>query len=135
MNQNKYFNLSDLSSINLDLKPWNIVFLYWDLWSWKTTLISNIIKNQFKITDTITSPTYIHYKKYNNIYHFDLYRLESYDDFVNIGWEEILDNQTNVSFIEWPELLKWYYEADIEIFLSKWISDDLRKIEILYRKR
>ncbi|HBA44704.1 TPA: hypothetical protein DEG21_04545 [Patescibacteria group bacterium] len=39
-----------------------------------------------KIDEKIKSPTYIHYKKYlDHIYHFDLYKLESYDEFVNIG--------------------------------------------------
>ena len=31
--------------------------------------------------------------------------MRSYDDFVNIGGEEILDNPNNICLIEWPELL------------------------------
>ncbi|MBT3728584.1 hypothetical protein HOF65_00670 [bacterium] len=38
------------------------------------------------------SPTYTYYNKYNNIYHFDLYKLKSYDEFFAIGGEDILDN-------------------------------------------
>ncbi|MBT3726615.1 hypothetical protein HOG21_02715 [bacterium] len=32
----------------------------------------------------MTSPTYTYYNKYNDIYHFDLYRLKSYDEFFSI---------------------------------------------------
>lgn len=124
--------LDKYKSLSLDINKWDIVFLYWDLWAWKTTFIQNILNNQFKIDEKIKSPTYVHYKKYlENIYHFDLYRLESYDEFINIGSEEILDNKDNISFIEWPELIERFYEPKYRIYLKKieW-KDNEREIEI-----
>ncbi len=77
------------------------------------------------------SPTYIYYNRYGeNIYHFDLYRLQSYDDFVNIGGEEILDNLENICLIEWPELLAERYEPTIDIEILKTEKEDERKLGI-----
>lgn len=129
------YSLDDLSKLHLDLKPWYKVFLYWDLGSGKTSFVRKILKNQLNISDSVLSPTYIHYKSYSeNIYHFDLYRLEDYDDFVNIGWEEILESDDNISFIEWPEILEDFYEPDIIISFDKVEgNEDLRKIDIKYQ--
>ncbi len=52
------------------------------------------------------SPTYTYYQKYgDNIYHFDLYRLEDYETWVSIGGEEIAEDPTTIMLIEWPEIL------------------------------
>jgi len=126
------YSLDDIKNISLKIDSWCKIFLYWDLWAGKTTLIKNLLKNIFGIQDNIVSPTYIHYKKYNwYIYHFDLYRLENYDDFVNIWWEEILDNKENICLIEWPEILDWFFEAEIKILISKTNDDSTRNIEII----
>lgn len=54
----------------------------------------------------VRSPTYTYYQKYgDNIYHFDLYRLEDYDTFISIGGEEILSDASTIALIEWPEIL------------------------------
>ena len=58
-----------------------------DLWVWKTTISKYILNNLLWIKEEITSPTYTYYNKYWNNYHFDLYRLENYDEFFAIGWE------------------------------------------------
>ena len=126
-------NKEEYKKIELSIEKWDIVFLYWDLWAWKTTLTQYILNNLFGIQERIKSPTYIHYKKYKeNIYHFDLYRLESYDEFVNIWWEEILDNKDNISIIEWPELIEKYYKPKYKIFIKKieW-NDEEREIEVI----
>ncbi|EKE30136.1 MAG: hypothetical protein ACD_2C00038G0013 [uncultured bacterium (gcode 4)] len=125
------YSLSDLQALKLDIKPWFKVFLYWDLGAGKTSFVRNVLKNQFGIQENITSPTYIHYRKYDSIYHFDLYRLESYDDFVNIGWEEILESEKNICFIEWPEILEAAYKPDIIVTFDKveW-NEEVRDIDI-----
>jgi tRNA threonylcarbamoyladenosine biosynthesis protein TsaE len=57
-------------------------------------------------TLVVRSPTYTYYQKYgDNIYHFDLYRLEDYDTFISIGGEEILSDTSTIALIEWPEIL------------------------------
>lgn len=83
----------------------------------------------------ITSPTYVYYNKYEDIYHFDLYRLSNYDEFVSIAWEEILDNNQWVILVEWPEKIQKYYDADIEIHILKTENIDSRDIKIIYKKK
>jgi len=128
----KIYDLKNIGDIKLNLRPWTIVFLYWDLASGKTTLSKNIINSYFKKDKNVTSPTYTYYQKYDNIYHFDLYRLENYEEFVNIWWEEILDNPNNICLIEWPEILEKYYSPEIKIFLNKLEDENKREIEIFY---
>ncbi len=54
----------------------------------------------------VTSPTYTYYQKYgDNLYHFDLYRINTPEDIIRIGADEILDNPHTICIIEWPEKL------------------------------
>jgi len=127
----KYF-LTDIKNISFDIYPGDIIFLHWDLASWKTTLSKHIIWNILWISDDVISPTYTYYNKYgSNIFHFDLYRLENYDEFFAIGWEEILENPENISLIEWPEIIGKYFSPTIEIFLKKTENKNEREIEII----
>lgn len=128
----KKYVLDKISEIKLDIKPWDIIFLHWDLASWKTTLSKHIINNLLWIKSDVISPTYTYYNKYgNNIYHFDLYRLNNYDGFFAIGWEEILDNPENISIIEWPEIIKSNFKPTIQIYIRKTENELEREIEII----
>jgi len=113
-----------------------IIFLYGDLWSGKTTLSGRIIQRHLKTDMHITSPTYVYYNKYEDIHHFDFYRMSDYDEFVSIGWEEILDNNEGIILIEWPEILEKYYIPDIKIYLEKPQGiENERIIKIEYTKK
>jgi tRNA threonylcarbamoyladenosine biosynthesis protein TsaE len=126
------YKLEDITSLKIAINKGNIIFLYWDLRAWKTTLSKHIINDILWSKEDVRSPTYTYYNKYwNNIYHFDLYRLKNYDEFFAIWWEEILDNPDNICIIEWPEILEKYFASDIIIKLWK-ISDNERSIDIIY---
>jgi len=127
----KKYNLLDIKKIKLDLSKPKMIFLKGDLWSGKTTLSKHILSQLLNIKDSITSPTYTYYNKYWNNYHFDLYRLKNYDEFFAIWWEEILDNNTWVILIEWPDIIEKYYKADIIINIKKTDIDNEREIEII----
>jgi tRNA threonylcarbamoyladenosine biosynthesis protein TsaE len=129
------YSKDTLSQLKLAIIKPGIIFLYWDLWAWKTTLSQIIIQKILGEKQNVTSPTYVYYNKYDDIYHFDLYRLENYDQFISIGWEEILDNNSWVILVEWPELIEKYYRADIEIYIRKSDHDTRREIEIIYKKK
>jgi tRNA threonylcarbamoyladenosine biosynthesis protein TsaE len=127
----KYF-LDEITTLEIDIKKPCIIFLYGDLWAGKTTLSKHILHHILWVQDEITSPTYTYYNKYWENYHFDLYRIEKYDEFFAIGGEEILENNTWVILIEWPDRIEKYWQADVEIFLKKWEKEDEREIEIKY---
>lgn len=128
------YTLDNLSELDITISKPSIIFLYWDLWAWKTTLSSLLIRKILGTQQEITSPTYVYYNKYQDIYHFDLYRISSYDEFVSIGWEEVLDNNIWIVLIEWPEIIEKYYKADIQIHIEKSQVDGERKINIKYKK-
>lgn len=89
-----------------------------DLGAGKTTLIQEIAK-QLGVTETLQSPTFVIYKRYElslsfqereqegevwkNLIHGDMYRLESGGDIMKLGWQELLNNPENIICIEWPE--------------------------------
>lgn len=75
----------------------------------KTTLVQEMLK-QLGVQGPIQSPTYTYVSVYQlptgqTVYHFDLYRLSSYNEFVQAGFDEYLYDETALCFIEWPEIL------------------------------
>jgi len=136
---NQRYNINDIKELGFSFKIGDIVFLNWDLWAGKTTISKHILNNILSVKEGITSPTYTYYNKYKwildwkeiNIYHFDLYRLNNYDEFFAIWAEEILDDNDWVILIEWPDIIKKYYNPNLIINLFKLENEDERKIEII----
>ncbi|MDD3145043.1 MAG: tRNA (adenosine(37)-N6)-threonylcarbamoyltransferase complex ATPase subunit type 1 TsaE [Candidatus Gracilibacteria bacterium] len=126
----KKYSINNITSLNLEIKTPCIIFLKGDLGAGKTTISKHILNDLLGVKEDVISPTYTYYNKYSDNYHFDLYRLTNYDEFFAIGGEDILDNNTGVILIEWPELLEKYYKADITITLKKTENEDEREIEI-----
>jgi tRNA threonylcarbamoyladenosine biosynthesis protein TsaE len=82
----------------------SVVALAGELGSGKTYLVKGIAKG-LGITETITSPTYTIISEYQSspiLYHIDAYRLNSDEDFENLGGIEII-NGGGISLIEWSE--------------------------------
>ena len=98
----------------------------------KTTLIKSMCR-YLGYTDEVTSPTFSLVNEYQTpssmIYHMDLYRLNSENELLDIGFEEYLDGDA-FCFIEWPQIaenliVQSHYK--IKILLNE---DLTRKIEI-----
>lgn len=92
-----------------------IILFKGELGSGKTTLIKNIC-NFLTVNEEVTSPTFSLVNPYQNeagekIYHFDLYRLESLEEAIDIGFEEYLDSG-NWCLIEWPEVAEELIDGD-----------------------
>ncbi len=99
--------LDTLPDFLFDLVPGDRIFLIGNLGAGKTTFAQALIRKFLKNPEvSITSPTYTYYQSYpDNLYHFDLYRVEHADDIIRIGAEEIFDNPESICIIEWPEIL------------------------------
>ena len=121
------YNINDINKLKFCFNLWDIIFLNWDLGAWKTTISKHILNNILGVKDNVVSPTYTYYNKYIwflswkevEIFHFDLYRLENYLEFFAIWAEEILDNNSWIVLIEWPEIINKYYNPDLIINLFK----------------
>lgn len=79
-----------------------------DLAAGKTTLIKGIVEGATGISqEQVSSPTYVLlniYEGCRTLYHFDLYRLKSSEEFLGMGFDEYW--QEGVCCIEWSERIK-----------------------------
>lgn len=102
------------------LKKGDTLVLNGDLGSGKTIFVSGFLSFYDKESE-IASPTFTIVNEHNltkdlNLYHFDVYRLESSDEFLAIGGDEYFSQ--GVTLIEWGEkindlLPKEYLEINI----------------------
>lgn len=131
MKVKKEYTIDKINDIKLDIKPWDIVFMKWDLAAWKTTFSQHIINNILWVKEYVNSPTYTYYNKYlDNVYHFDLYRLQNYDEFFAIWGEDILDDENNIIILEWPELIEDFYKPTHILNFIKTDNENTRILEI-----
>lgn len=126
---------SELASVFAKvIKPPMIILLNGDLGSGKTTFVKEVVK-ALGSEDLVTSPTFTLLNTYNGkfpVYHFDMYRLSSAEDALNVGFEEYFDKKTleGVCFVEWSENVEGLiHEVDYVIDISK-KGDKLRTIII-----
>lgn len=116
MENNKSEIIYSLEQINLAVELLeklttknNIMALSGTLGAGKTTLIQNFLKAQ-GVEQAILSPTFNYFNQYKvgnkNFYHFDLYRLSNLDEFMSLGFEELINEPNSISLIEWPEIIE-----------------------------
>jgi tRNA threonylcarbamoyladenosine biosynthesis protein TsaE len=75
----------------------------------KTTVSQRLLR-RFGIEGVITSPTFTYMNIYQSVdgkilYHFDLYRIISVDEFILNGFNEYLYQPNSWALIEWPEVI------------------------------
>lgn len=84
------------------------------------------------VDDGVSSPTFALVNEYSgkyNIYHFDMYRVNSWDDLYSTGFFDYIDN--GILVIEWSENIEGALpENAIRITIEKGESDDERIFEI-----
>ncbi len=86
------------------LKPGDIIAMQGTLAAGKTTITKGIAQS-LGVEETVTSPTFTLISEYEGrlpLYHMDVYRLDSTEDFINLGTEDMLYGK-GVSIIEWSE--------------------------------
>ena len=110
------------------------IFMFGDLGSGKTTFTKGFAAG-LGFSNKVQSPTYPILNEYshrnNFIYHFDLYRLKSISEFLEIGGIEYLSNTNGICIIEWPELINNFdIEKKFKIHFKVNKSDSSRTIEV-----
>lgn len=104
----------------------DVIVLSGELGSGKTKFTEGLLE-YFGLQDEISSPTFTIVNEYSTpkfpIFHFDVYRLENEDEFLEIGGEEYFDK--GVCIIEWGEMIETLLPKDyIKISFSKDDEDE-----------
>jgi tRNA threonylcarbamoyladenosine biosynthesis protein TsaE len=112
------------------LQTGSIVVLVGEMGAGKTTFTQSVLR-AMGIEDLEGSPTYSLINEYvspyfGKVYHMDLYRLDSLEEALDIGIEELL-YQNVICFIEWPEKIKELL-PDNTIWVYLRANEDLSRI-------
>jgi tRNA threonylcarbamoyladenosine biosynthesis protein TsaE len=116
----------------------SVVALCGELGTGKTTLTKSIAK-VFGIKTEITSPTFVIEKiygipqktksRFSRLIHIDAYRLERGSELDALGWHEIVNDPSNIIFVEWPENVKESLPEDTIWVKLSHVDDTIRDIE------
>ncbi len=86
-----------------------VVGLSGDLGAGKTAF-TKFAARCLRIQERVCSPTYVIMKKYpishlkyKFFFHFDAYRLKDEKELVPLKWQEIIQEESYIVFVEWPE--------------------------------
>lgn len=115
------------------LKAGDLIALYGELGSGKTTLVKGIVAGLAGQEDEVTSPTFTLINEYSSnpkIYHMDWYRLEKVRGQDQLLIEECLGDKASISLIEWPEHGKNIIPAKCSKIFLKHLGGDARSIEV-----
>lgn len=98
-----------VAQVKMLMADCQVVTFTGDLGTGKTTLIRALLRD-LGVLQTITSPTFTYVNRYvtaqgKAIYHFDLYRLNSLDEFRAQGFDEYLYQPDSWCLIEWPAII------------------------------
>ena len=108
-----------------------VIALFGGLGMGKTAFTRGLCRG-LGVNDGVSSPTFALVNEYHgkyNIYHFDMYRVTSWEDLYSTGFFDYIDN--GVLVIEWSENIEGALpENAIRINISKGDSDDERTFEI-----
>ncbi len=101
------------------------------LGSGKTTLTKGIAAG-LGVKEVVTSPTFTLISEYEGripLYHMDLYRLDSVEEFELLGVEDMLYG-TGISVIEWSEKAREILPEDTIFIRIRIEADGTRTIEV-----
>lgn len=121
------------------IKPGDVLALYGDLGSGKTTFTSYLV-SALGIESRVQSPSFVIIRKYSNadvsksniktVYHIDLYRLTKKEELEDLGLEELFYEENAVSIIEWPELAEDLLPEGVITMKFEYLDENIRKINV-----
>ena len=99
----------------------SVIAMYGDLGAGKTAFVRGLCRGM-GIDARVNSPTFTIVNEYlgkRELYHFDMYRLQSADELFDIGWEDYL-GRGGVCVTEWSENVKdAFYGDEIVVSIEK----------------
>jgi len=113
------------------LEPGDIIAMQGTLAAGKTTFTKGIAQS-LAINETITSPTFTLISEYEGIrplYHMDVYRLNSEEEFIDLGVEDLMYSD-GISIIEWSEKVMGQLPKKTIIIHIEILENDKRKFTI-----
>lgn len=116
------------------VKKGYVICLIGELGTGKTEFVKGVARG-LEIEDYVTSPTFTIVNEYQGrlpLYHFDVYRLGSAEEMLDIGCEEYFYGD-GVSIIEWADLISEIIPEDnITVHITKDMEEgeDFRSINI-----
>ena len=116
------------------LPPATVVCFFGDLAAGKTTLIKGLVAQAANIPpEQVSSPTFVILNIYEGpkpVYHFDLYRLHSAEEFLGLGFEEYW-HLPGICCIEWAERIETILPENC-VRIKMYATGELtRKIEVI----
>lgn len=116
------------------LKKGTVIAFFGGLGMGKTTFIRGMIK-ALEIECDVSSPTFAIVNEYrgkkNSLFHFDMYRINSWDDLYSSGFFDYIDEGEFVA-VEWSENIENALpENTVKIIIEQADYENSRKITIL----
>jgi tRNA threonylcarbamoyladenosine biosynthesis protein TsaE len=114
------------------------VVIYGEMGAGKTTLVKSFCEH-LGVVENTGSPTYSLVNEYSYrdsqgqealFHHLDLYRLQSSQEALDIGIEDLLYDRW-YCFIEWPELIEPMLPTDAARIYIETVGENTRRIKIV----
>lgn len=100
----------------------------------KTTFLQGFAKG-LGIKQKVLSPTFVIQKRFKlsnkyfkNFFHIDSYRLNNYEDILELNFKDIILNPENIVAIEWPEKIKKVLPKNTIFIEFKFVDENNREI-------
>lgn len=119
------------------LRAGDVVSLTGELGAGKTCLVQGAAA-ALGVEERVTSPSFILRKDYRGrvpVLHLDVYRLQTLQDVLDVGWEEALD-RSRVAFVEWgdamsPLLPEDHLEVELRVDLDDTEADPGAELRLI----
>lgn len=118
------------------LKPGDVVALYGDLGSGKTTFVKYLAE-ALGMDSRVQSPTFVIARKYITeqgririLNHVDLYRLIHPREVDDLGLTELFTEDNAVTVIEWPELAEATLPSEVIKIRFRYLDESSRSIKV-----
>jgi tRNA threonylcarbamoyladenosine biosynthesis protein TsaE len=130
------FSLDEIKQVAKKIlaeKPHKVILFHGNMGVGKTTLIKALAK-ELGVTDATSSPTFSLVNEYlaednQKVYHFDMYRLKSEIEALDMGIEDYLYSG-NWCFIEWAEKIPNLLPDDFSTIILSQSVDGKRNLRL-----